>query len=36
MKVFAQRGYAAATIRIIARQAHVAQGTICRIDIRKE
>ena len=28
MKVFARRGYAAATIRTIAREAHVAQGTI--------
>lgn len=28
MKVFAQRGYAAATIRAIAREAHIAQGTI--------
>jgi len=28
MKVFAQRGYAAATIRTIAREAHIAQGTI--------
>lgn len=28
MKVFARRGYAAATIRAIAREAHIAQGTI--------
>lgn len=28
MKVFARRGYAAATIRRIAREAHIAQGTI--------
>ncbi|MBI3084543.1 MAG: TetR/AcrR family transcriptional regulator [candidate division NC10 bacterium] len=28
MKVFAQRGYAAATIRAIAREANIAQGTI--------
>lgn len=28
MKVFAQRGYAAATIRAIAREAKIAQGTI--------
>jgi AcrR family transcriptional regulator len=28
MKVFARRGYAAATIRTIAREAHIAQGTI--------
>ncbi|MGD0266741.1 MAG: TetR family transcriptional regulator [Candidatus Methylomirabilota bacterium] len=28
MKLFAQRGYAAATIRTIAREAHIAQGTI--------
>ena len=28
MKAFARRGYAAATIRTIARQAHIAQGTI--------
>lgn len=28
MKVFAQRGYAAATIRAIAREAEIAQGTI--------
>lgn len=28
MKVFARRGYAAATIRVIAREAHIAQGTI--------
>lgn len=28
MKIFAQRGYAAATIRAIAREANIAQGTI--------
>ena len=28
MKVFAQQGYAAATIRAIAREANIAQGTI--------
>lgn len=28
MKVFAQRGYSAATIRAIAREANIAQGTI--------
>ncbi|MFI5339813.1 MAG: TetR/AcrR family transcriptional regulator [Candidatus Methylomirabilales bacterium] len=28
MKTFARRGYAAATIRAIAREAHIAQGTI--------
>jgi len=28
MKVFARRGYAAATMRTIAREAHIAQGTI--------
>ena len=28
MKVFARRGYAATTIRTIAREAHIAQGTI--------
>ncbi len=28
MKVFARRGYAAATVRTIAREAHIAQGTI--------
>jgi AcrR family transcriptional regulator len=28
MKVFARRGYAAATMRGIAREAHIAQGTI--------
>ena len=28
MKVFAQRGYAAATVRAIAREAKIAQGTI--------
>ena len=28
MKIFARRGYAAATMRTIAREAHIAQGTI--------
>jgi AcrR family transcriptional regulator len=28
MKIFARRGYAAATMRMIAREAHIAQGTI--------
>jgi hypothetical protein len=35
MKVFTRRE-CRATIRTIAREAHVAQGTICRIHIRKE
>jgi len=36
MKIFARRGYAAATMRTIAREAHIAQGTNYRIDTRKE